>query len=200
MASANIARRCYQSKIARMVSKTARAVAGGALLIGLCACAAAPTPPALSTPAPLPVPTPTPAVALQVEASPSPSPLPAADASVKNFAPAQRSVWNTTIGQDQMRGTCAKGSVLPAYGLVQITPGENGLEWKNQEPKPYPMQRLDVNRYQFAGPNSINDGVVTMTLTFVDDKNLSMLREFIADKEPDCTHTHEYTGVFQWFR
>ena len=207
-----IARRYYQSKIAPMFSKTARAVFGGALLIALCACSAAPTPMPTSTPiaeaSPEPkttsalAPTLAPTIVPTVEASS----LPASDAdananpNAQDLAPAQRSVWNTTIGPDTMSGTCAKGSVLPVYGLVQITPGDGGLEWKNQEPKPYLMQRLEANQYQYAGTNSINDGVVTMTLTFVDDKNLTMLREFTAASEPSCTHTHEYAGVFQWFR
>lgn len=185
-----------------MVSKTARAVAGGALLIALCACTAAPTPTPTTAPTALPEPTPapTPEPILAPTATPQ-AETPAANASAgQDFAPAQRSVWNTTIGQDQMRGECAKGSVLPAYGLVQITPGEGGLEWKNQEPKPYLMQRLGTNEYQYAGPNSISDGVVTMTLTFVDEKSLTMVREFTANAEPGCTHTHEYAGVFQWFR
>ena len=103
-----------------------------------------------------------------------------------------------------MTGDCTKGSVLPAYGLVQITPAETGagdsLEWKNQEPKPYAMARAAANSYVYAGPNSIHDGVVTMTVTFVDDKNLKMLRQFTSQNDPACTHTHEYTGVFQWFR
>jgi hypothetical protein len=210
-ASAIIARRCYQSKIARMVSKTARAVAGGALFIVLCACNAAPvpTPTPTSTTAPTALPTPEPTLApaptdtpqpqAEATAEASPSPATAAGAA-QDFAPAQRSVWNTTIGPDQMTGDCAKGSVLPVYGLVQITPGEGSMEWKNQEPTPYLMQRLATNQYQYAGPNSINDGVVTMTLTFVDDKNLTMVREFTANAEPGCTHKHDYAGVFQWFR
>jgi hypothetical protein len=196
-----------------MVSKTARAVAGGALLIALCACNAAPVPTPTSTTAPTAQPEPTPAPTTaptlaptdtpqpQAEATAEASPSPTADAgAAQDFAPAQRSVWNTTIGQDQMRGDCAKGSVLPVYGLVQITPGEGSLEWKNQEPTPYLMQRLATNQYQYAGPNSINDGVVTMTLTFVDEKTLTMVREFTASAEPNCTHTHDYAGVFQWFR
>jgi hypothetical protein len=83
---------------------------------------------------------------------------------------------------------------------VQITPLEDGLEWKNQEPKPYPMSRLETNLFRYAGPNSINDGVVTMTVTFKDDKTLTMLREYEANAEPGCTHRHEYTGEFKWFR
>lgn len=99
-----------------------------------------------------------------------------------------------------MNGSCSKGSVLPAYGLVQITPADNGLEWKNQEPKPYTMARAEANVYAYAGPNSINDGVVTMTVTFLDAKNLKMVRQFTPNNDPGCTHTHEYTGVFQWLR
>ncbi len=117
------------------------------------------------------------------------------------FAPAQRSVWDTSIvGQDQMMGDCTKGSVLPAYGLVQITPFEGGLEWKNQEPKPYEMLRIAANEYQFAGPNSINDGVVTMTVKFVDAQNLTMRREFVPKNDAGCTHVHDYKGVFKWNR
>ena len=118
-----------------------------------------------------------------------------------DFAPKQRSVWNTSIvGQDQMEGNCVKGSVLPAYGLVQITPFEGGFEWKNQEPKPYEMTRVGANEYQFAGPNSVNDGVVTMTVKFVDDKNLTLRREYVANNDAGCTPVHDYTGVFQWNR
>jgi hypothetical protein len=99
-----------------------------------------------------------------------------------------------------MAGECVKGSVLPVYGLVQITPGGDGLEWKNQEPMPYTMQRVEPNVYAYAGPNSIADGVVTMTVTFIDATSLTMLREFTPHNDPGCTHRHEYAGVFQWLR
>ena len=101
-----------------------------------------------------------------------------------------------------MSGTCIKGSVLPAYGLVQITPNDNGqgFDWKNQEPKPYALARKVANEYVYAGPNSIDDGVVTMTVTFADDKTLKLVRQFMAKNDPSCLHTHEYVGVFQWFR
>jgi hypothetical protein len=118
-----------------------------------------------------------------------------------DYAPTQRSVWDTSIvGQDQMQGNCTQGSVLPAYGLVQITPFEGGLEWKNQEPKPYEMTRVAANEYQFAGPNALNDGVVTMTVTFVDAQNLTMRREYVPENDAGCTHVHDYKGVFKWNR
>ena len=29
---------------------------------------------------------------------------------------------------------------------------------------------------------------------------LEMLRVFVSKADPACTHTHEYTGTFQWER
>jgi hypothetical protein len=196
-----------------MFSRVTRAAAIGMIAASLLACGAAPTaaPSPTSSPTALPAPDAAPSATAAATATSSPAaaattvPTPAGDAAsggggAAGFAPAQRSVWNTTIGTDQMSGECAKGSVLPAYGLVQITPLDAGLEWKNQEPKPYVMSRVEPNIFAFAGPNSIADGVVTMTVTFLDEKSLTMVREFTPHNDPGCTHRHEYTGVFQWFR
>ena len=129
--------------------------------------------------------------------SPLNSPIQAAGAG--GFAPKQRSVWNTTIGTDSMAGDC-KASVLPVYGLVQITPENGGdtLNWKNQEPKPYTLKKIALNQFQYVGPSVTNDGTVTMTATFVDDKSFSMTRDFVANNTPSCNHHHDYAGVFQW--
>jgi hypothetical protein len=88
--------------------------------------------------------------------------------------------------------------MLPVYGLVQVTPADNQLTWKNQEPKPYTFKKVQTNEYQYAGPTAINDGTVTMTLKFTSDKSLEMLRQFVATADPGCLHTHTYTGTFQW--
>jgi hypothetical protein len=109
-----------------------------------------------------------------------------------------RQVWNTAVGLDQMKGNCQKGSMLPVYGLVQITPEQDKLNWKNQEPAPYTFTRLQTNVYQYAGLTAIKDGVVTMTLKFDSPQALEMVRQFTANDDPGCLHTHEYTGTFQW--
>ncbi len=118
--------------------------------------------------------------------------------SQQDFAPTVRQVWNTSVGLDQMTGTCSKGSMLPVYGLVQITPEGDKLSWKNQEPAPYTFTRLRTNVYQYSGPTAIKDGVVTMTLKFDSTQSLEMLRQFVASDDPGCLHTHKYTGTFQW--
>lgn len=198
-----------------MFRKTSFVIALCAMALAACggdAPQATTTPPAIITPSPMPTAIPLPTanateVAMATAAaraaleSPLASPLQSPISAPASFAPAKQSVWDTSIvGQDQMKGNCTQGSVLPAYGLVQITPNGDGIEWKNQEPKPYAMTRIAENLYQYAGPNSIDDGVVTMTVKFVDAQNLTMQREFVPKNDAGCTHVHDYAGVFKWFR
>ncbi len=135
-------------------------------------------------------------------ATPAPTPASTQPASPveQDLLPRQRSVWDTKISPGGTLGECASGAILPVYGLVQITPTEDGLEWKNQEPRSYVMARVAPNMYRFAGPSVVNNGVVTMTVTFLDEKSLVMVREFTPDAEPQCIHRHEYAGEFKWFR
>jgi hypothetical protein len=183
-----------------------------ALLTWVAGCgapASAPTPVATALPVATIAPTDAPAATVTsaptattaTEATPTVSASTTATSSgqgQEGFVPKVRSVWNTTVSLDQMSGTCPKGSMLPVYGLVQITPADGKLAWKSQEPKPYTFTRLQPNIYQYSGPTAINDGVVTMTLTFSSTKDLSMQREFVSSADPACTHNHTYTGVFQW--
>src|SRR5437899_315291 len=101
---------------------------------------------------PLPAPT----------ATPSPVPPTATVAPNAGDYTPQTSVWNTTIGPDTMSGTCSTGSILPVYGLVQITPAGDTLTWRSQEPAPYTFSRVKMNVYSYSGPTSLNDGMVTM--------------------------------------
>lgn len=114
-----------------------------------------------------------------------------------DFIPASASVWNFVQGPDQMNGTCS-GPVLPPYGLVQITPIENGLIWRSQEPTPYTLAKVKTNVYSYSGAAATGDGTVTMTLTFISSAELVMTRTFVSNAEPNCSHTHDYTGTFQW--
>ena len=116
-----------------------------------------------------------------------------------DYTPTRSSVWNTTIGPDNMTGTCSGGSFLPVYGLVQIIPAGETLTWRSQEPAPYTFSRVKLNVYSYSGPTAINDGTVTMTLTFTSATTLQMTHTFVPTSDPACQHTHQYNGVFQWF-
>ncbi|HEY3288877.1 MAG TPA: hypothetical protein VGK87_01990 [Anaerolineae bacterium] len=175
---------------------------GAGLLVLVTSCGATPAPQGTQPAATSPVvstvqPTGT-ASAPETKSASEPTVSTAQPASSGEFTPKIRSIWNTAVGLDQMQGTCPKGSLLPVYGLVQVTPNGDTLAWKNQEPNPYTMTRLQPNVYQYAGPSAIKDGVVTMTVKFLSDKALEMNRVFIANTDPGCTHTHVYTGTYQW--
>jgi hypothetical protein len=118
-----------------------------------------------------------------------------------DFSPQQNAIWNTSIvGGDTTEGTCA-GSVTPAYGPVQITPQENTLIWKSQEPPPtYTFSKQSTNVWQYSGPTAINDGTVTMTLSFTSANTFNLTRVFVATADPNCTHTHRLAGTFDHFR
>ncbi len=157
-----------------------------------------PTDAPIATEAPSPTVTATPTTATTAVATPAATSTGGQTVSGGDFTPKVRSVWNTAVGQDQMQGACPKGSMLPVYGLVQITPNGATLAWKNQEPVPYTMTKLQPGVYQYAGPTAIKDGVVTMTVKFLSDKALEMNRVFVATADLGCMHTHVYTGTYQW--
>jgi hypothetical protein len=115
-----------------------------------------------------------------------------------DYTPKVAQVWNFTQSQDNMSGTCASGPILPPYGLVKITPQGNTLVWLSQEGSPYTFTRTQLNTYSYSGPAVVGDGTVTMVLKFTGAQSLTMTRAFVANSEPTCTHTHHYTGVFQW--
>lgn len=117
----------------------------------------------------------------------------------EDYTPTKSSVWNTTIGPDNMTGTCSGGSFLPVYGLVQIIPAGETLTWRSQEPAPYTFSRVKLNVYSYSGPTALNDGTVTMTLTFTSATTLQMTHLYVPTADATCQHTHQYNGVFQWF-
>lgn len=150
-------------------------------------------PPAAIAPATLaPVATATPQVAVATVA-----PVKAVEAPGEDFGPKVQSVWDTQVGPDALKG-CSGGSILPAYGLVQVTPNGNTLIWKNQEPKPYTMTRLKPGVFSYEGPTSLGDGTVKMVATFTSATTLKMTRSFTPRAEASCVHTHEYKGEFKW--
>lgn len=175
------------------------------VIITLASCSApdsAPAPAPSSASTPKPVPTLAATLAPSSPAAPAPTlaptkPVKPTEEPVEDFTPKAQSVWDTQVGPDSLKG-CSGGSILPAYGLVQMTPEGNTLVWKNQEPKPYTMTRVKPGVYAYEGPTAINDGTVKMVATFSGPTTVKMTRSFTPKAEAACVHTHEYTGVFKW--
>jgi hypothetical protein len=117
------------------------------------------------------------------------------------LAPSKRGVWETTVGPDTLTGNCPGGSVVPPYGPVLITPdGVQRFSWRDVQNATYGFEQLAFNRYRYAGPSGRKDGVLTMTLEFVDTTSFTMRAEYVRTLEPDCAHGYDYKGVFKFER
>ncbi len=122
-------------------------------------------------------------------------------AAAERFAPERRGVWETTPGTDELKGDCPNGSIVPPYGPVLITPIDaERLEWKDVQNAIYAFKASAPNVYEYAGPNGRKDGVITMTLTFVDRTNFTMRADYVKADAPGCTHGYNYAGVFKFAR
>jgi hypothetical protein len=172
----------------------------GALIAGCNAPNAAPTkapPPAATLPA-LPTALPVASIVPQPTATVV-APVATPVAATADPTPKVRTIWNTVIGVNKSEGTCAGNPILPAYGQVQLTPSADALEYKNQQTT-YLFKRSRPGEWRFAGPSPLNDGAVDMTLTFKDDRNLTVVHKLVPGKDPGCTHTFTYSGTFMWER
>jgi hypothetical protein len=164
-----------------------------------------PEPSATDQPAAAPsatrAPTETPTAEARRSATPSAiGTQPATPAGGESFVPTAASIWNTAlVGGDTLSGECS-GPVNPPYGLVLITPAGDTLTWHNTVPEDYLFTRTGTNSFAYSGPTGIGDGTVTMNLTFTAVDSLVMTRAFVSNAEPACTHNHQYSGAFQYFR
>jgi len=164
-----------------------------------------PAPTNTAAPSPLPPtptsapPTSTPTLVPTVAPSPTSAPTQVATSvPVVDFASTKSSVWDLTQSPDVMSGTCTKGAILPPYGLTELAPTPNGLTMTTQEPSPYNMIRVRANVYSYSGPSPVNDGAVTLNLTFTNANTVQMTRTFIPKNDPNCTHSYIYVGRLMW--
>lgn len=118
------------------------------------------------------------------------------------MAPTKRSVWETTVGPDQLKGECPNGSIVPPYGPVLITPKPEtgGFDWRDVQNATYGFAPTAANTFAYAGPNGRKDGVITMTVTFVDAANFTMQAEYVKADAPGCVHGYDYKGVYKFDR
>jgi|GEM_PF-1027554 len=167
-----------------------------------------PTPPSVAAqptntvaPSPLPPTSAPPTPTLAPTTAPSPTSAPtqvATSVPIADFVSAKSSVWDFAQSPDVMSGTCAKGAILPPYGLTELAPIPNGLIMTTQEPSPYNMIRVRANVYSYSGPSPVNDGAVTLNLTFSNANTVQMTRAFVPKNDPNCTHSYTYLGKLMW--
>ncbi len=121
---------------------------------------------------------------------------PSGEDAVVDFVPAGLTVWQAYPGTDNMSGTCGGQAIVFCDHFVAITRNADGsIEWRGQEPTGYIMQSTGPNRFAFSGRRKLDDGNLTMALTFTGPTNWSMTMTIVYDNDPACTHTFYYTAV-----
>jgi hypothetical protein len=186
-----------------------RIVALLTLTIGMAACGQQPTstaapvavatsPPASTATAVPPTATPAPTAPATPTATPEqPAKAPPATSA---FKLEKRAVWETTVSPDALQGDCPDGSIVPPYGPVLITPTDGGFEWKDVQNAVYGFAATSDGGFRYAGPNGRKDGLITMTLTFVDAQSFTMQADYVKTNTPACLHRFDYKGAFKFER
>lgn len=118
-------------------------------------------------------------------------------ASNVSFVPPLQSIWQADSGPDVLTGDCSNSSPLAVCShLAAVIPQADGsIQWRGQEPVPFPMQSTGLNSFFFQGRNFQNNGNLTLNLTFTSPTRWNLTYSTVYDNAPDCTHTFYYTGV-----
>ncbi len=114
-----------------------------------------------------------------------------------SFLPPLQSIWQAESGPDVLTGDCSNSAPLAVCShLAAVIPQADGsIQWRGQEPVPFPMQSTGLNTYFFQGRNFQNNGNLTLNLTFVSPSQWNLTYSTIYDNAPACTHTFYYTGT-----
>lgn len=114
-----------------------------------------------------------------------------------SFLPPLQSIWQAESGPDVLTGDCSNSAPLAVCShLAAVIPQADGsIQWRGQEPVPFPMQSTGLNTYFFQGRNFQNNGNLTLNLSFVSPSQWNLTYSTIYDSAPACTHTFYYTGT-----
>jgi len=114
-----------------------------------------------------------------------------------SFVSPVQSIWQADSGPDVLTGDCSNSAPLAVCShLAAVIPQPDGsIQWRGQEPVPFPMQNTGLNTYFYQGRNFQNNGNLTLNLTFVSPTQWNLTYSTVYDNAPACTHTFYYTGV-----
>ena len=106
------------------------------------------------------------------------------------FAPSARTIWNAEVGPDQLIGNCKLGVLNYCAHMVAIAPNGSGLTYRGQEIVPYNLRRIRENVYVYEGRNGMNNGRISLVLTFTSPTTYTLTQTLILDADPECQHVN----------
>jgi hypothetical protein len=119
-----------------------------------------------------------------------------------NFAPSVPQVWELETNPYNKTSTDACGGDLAVdfYGLVAVTPSGDAIIWHRVDGIDYTLALTNLNHYAGAGPSSIPDYTLSISVTFTSATTLSVTHVLIWESNNDCKRTYQYHGKFSWNR
>jgi len=106
------------------------------------------------------------------------------------FAPSARTIWNAEVGPDQLIGNCKLGVLNYCAHMVAIAPNGSGLTYRGQEIVAYNLTRIRENVYVYEGRNGMNNGRISLVLTFTSPTTCTLTQTLILDADPECQHVN----------
>jgi hypothetical protein len=118
----------------------------------------------------------------------------------QSYAPTAPQVWQLDKDPYNKTSTAACGGDLSVdfYGLVHLTPSGDTIIWHRQDGNDYTLALTSLNHYSGAGPSSIPDFNLSISVTFNSPTTLSATHVLISISNPDCKHTYQYHGQFNY--
>lgn len=111
------------------------------------------------------------------------------------FAPTSNSVWNAEVTADQLSGTCNSAPLNYCAHLVAIAPSGQNLSYRGQEITPFTLGRSGENTYSYSGRNGLNDGNLSLNVTFTSPTTFIATQTLVLDADPACQHTVTITAT-----
>lgn len=127
---------------------------------------------------------------------------PTSTAQAVSWVPTVPQVWQLGTNPISTSSTEACGGDLPVdfYGLVAVTPSGDALIWHRQDGNDYTLAKVSLNHYAGAGPSSVPDYTLSISVAFTSQTTLVATHTLISISNADCKHTYTYQGAFAWNR
>jgi hypothetical protein len=123
-----------------------------------------------------------------------------ATSEVQSFAPTVKAVWQLDYSPSNVTVTpvCTENVVIDFYGLVAISPVENGLNWQRTDGNVYFLSLSETNSYFGSGVAPLPGYSLTIGVVFTSPTTLSVRYTLKSETIPDCKYTFQYGAVFAW--
>jgi len=117
-----------------------------------------------------------------------------------DFAPREQSVWQLDNDPSEFYSSaaCAEPFYYNFYGLVAISPVQQGLSWTVPAGTTYYVEQQSENVYWGTGRHVVPGFQLTISVVFGSEEGLGVTYVLISDENKECNHVFKYNAVRAW--